>query len=269
MPSDGSLLRVVSMMMDMEGWHDLRGNEARLQLADEAMTWMRDVARAHLILFPAGYLYASTLSEARELAERIVALARQRSIAVVLGVDISNTGELKRGLSKAGSKDTDLLVTQGLLPFFLFAWSPGMPSSVEWRQRSTTSENWALAPLPERGERRILKVNGQWVDVVACGEAFNRELRVGIGQNPEKTVAVVIAAHTAQGSRIWNATEYFASSVGLPTLLSVHQIGIQHGEMRRPQSADYVQAGMTRSLGSPPKLHAGVFAVSAADETPQ
>lgn len=83
----------------------------------------------------------------------------------------------------------------------------------------------------------------------------------GWQQDPKKTAAVVIASHTYQGSRIWNATEHFASVVGLPTLLSVHQVGSQYGQMRLPGSADYAEAQMHDSFGSAPQLHAGAFTV--------
>ncbi|MGZ3460865.1 MAG: hypothetical protein ACXU86_20450, partial [Archangium sp.] len=130
MPSDGSQLKIVSMMMDMEGWRAPLGNEARLLLAEELMTWTREVACAHLVLFPASYLCAPTLAKARKLAERVMTLARQKSIAFVMGVDLCATGGFKKGSGKAGSQSSDLpdlLVAQGQLPFFLFAWSPGEP----------------------------------------------------------------------------------------------------------------------------------------------
>jgi hypothetical protein len=267
MPS--TMLTIVSTMVGFEGWREQPGNKARLLLAEQVMIWAREKARAHLIVFPAGFLCATDVAEARALAGRAMALAKQRSLAVVVGVDLCTTGEFQRGLGKVGSEDIDLLVSQGQLPFFLYAWSPYMPTLTEWRQRSTTGENGELVPPKESCERRLLKVHGHWVDVVACGEGFNRALRASIEQDPKKTAAVVIASHTYQGSRIWNATQHFSSVVGLPTLLSVHQVGSQYGQMRLPSSADYVDAQMHESFGSAPHLHAGAFTMPARTGQPK
>jgi hypothetical protein len=259
MPS--TVLTIVSTMVNFEGWRERPGNKDRLLLAEQVMIWAREMARAHLIVFPAGFLCATDLAEARALVEPVIASAKQKSLAVVVGIDLCTTNEFQKGSGKAGNEDIDLLVSQGQLPFFLYTWSPDMPTLTEWRQRSTTGENGVLAPPKESGERRLLNVRGHWVDVVACGEGFNGALRASIEQDPKKTAAVVIASHTYQGSRIWNATEHFASVVGLPTLLSVHQVGSQYGQMRLPGSADYAEAQMHDSFGSAPQLHAGAFTV--------
>ncbi|MBZ4419837.1 hypothetical protein [Myxococcus sp. RHSTA-1-4] len=213
-------------------------------------------------MFPAGYFFAADLAEARELANQLAAVARQNALAVVLGVDTCDTEASKEGEAKRGSEHTEVLVAQGHLPFFILGWSPGMPNPIEWRQRSTTGNNWKLAPALTRGARRILEVHGRSVDVVACGEGFNRALRFSIEQDPKRTAAIVIAAHTSQGSRIWNATKYFASDLGLPTLLSVHQALTQYGEMLHPGNrVGYAEAEVFRSFGDSPQLHAGAFAV--------
>ncbi|WNG26170.1 hypothetical protein F0U62_20690 [Cystobacter fuscus] len=261
MRSDDSLLRVVSMMADLETRCDLLGNEARLRIAEEVMDWAKDSARAHLAVFPAGYFSVSNLTEGRTLFKTVLRQAEQRHLAVVLGVDKCASGTTAKASSKTGREDIDLLVEKGQLPFWLFAWAPGMPAHAEWRQRSTTGHNGWLAPSPECSERRLLSINGHLVDVVACGEGFNRTLRASIGQEPRKSSAVVIAAHTSKGSRIWNATRHFANDLRQPTLLSVHQVGIQYGEMRLPGSANYARAEVTRSFGSTPSIHAGAFTV--------
>jgi hypothetical protein len=170
MPS--TMLTIVSTMVDFEGRREQPGNKARLLLAEEVMIWAREMARAHLIVFPAGFLCATDVAEARALVGRVMASAKQRSLAVVVGVDLCTTDEFQKGSGKAGNEDIDLLVSQGQLPFFLYTWAPDMPILTEWRQRSTTGENGVLAPPKESGERRLLKVHGHWVDVVACRYCF-------------------------------------------------------------------------------------------------
>ncbi len=255
-----SLFRVVSITADLETRRDLLSTKARLELSEEAMTWAKESARAHLIVFPAGYIGVSTILEARRHFRKLKKHAEQKHLAVVLGVDECTTGMTAKGSNKTGS-DIDLQVEKRQLPFWLFAWAPDMPDHIEWRQRSTTYNNYRLAPSPECSERRLLNINGHQVDVVACGEGFNRTLRASMEQQPKKTRAVVIAAHTAKGSRIWNATHYFANSLKLPTILSIHRAGIQCGQMQLPGRAGSAKAEMKKSFGSTPCLHAGVFTV--------
>jgi hypothetical protein len=55
------------------GEHERPGNKDRLLLAEQVMIWAREMVCAHLLVFPAGFLCATDLAEARALVEPVIA----------------------------------------------------------------------------------------------------------------------------------------------------------------------------------------------------
>lgn len=213
-------MRIVTTTVDQTTFRKKAANAERLAAATGLID---DLAReAALLVLPAGYLRADVGARDADVAlvaRPVVARARRRDLAIVLGIDACAD-------AWADKVDVPGLVEREVLPMWIVAWAPGDRHSRVWRQRSTTSGNGprcdpALATTP-----RTLAVQGRNVEVVTCGEAFNHPLREAIAVRAPDLAAVVIPAHTAARSRHWQAQRWFSVEAGLPALRSVHAHGV-------------------------------------------
>jgi hypothetical protein len=211
------MCKVVSVVSGTSGRGTTGGNRLRLSIAQQVMCWARDEG-AHLVIFPAGFLRAAISQESDLVAtvRPLTARARSLRLSVVVGVDCSS---FARKDPQKASKVSNAFVRRGRLPFFGIGWTPGMRTPKVWRQRSTTSWNCSFTSVPWELSQRQLVIDADRVVVVLCGEAFDPRIRADIVA--KAPALVVIPAHTAAGSRLHNALEYFSEN-GVAAVRAVH-----------------------------------------------
>lgn len=210
--------KVCSLVAGTDGLRMLTANDRRTEIGVAGLRWAADEG-AQLVVLPAGFL-RSRSPEKRDVLESVALLlrnARRLGVAIVIGVDACSP-------NWGGKNDRDSFIQRSLLPYFAVAWSPGRNSRVNvWRQRSTTSRNWRLAPATANTEVRSIRVADREVVVVLCGEGFSTPVRDGIVAR--KPSLAVLPAHAAGGGlRHWRALSYFRNR-GVPALRAVHAIG--------------------------------------------
>jgi hypothetical protein len=209
------MLRVASIVANLVGFRLATGNQARLRIAEQALDWA-SMNGAHLLLFPAGYLWAASPGASVLTAtNQLRAKAKALGLAIVVGVDTCPPSVSKSSL--------DTLTRLARLPFFVVAWAPGMSTPIVWQQRSITSKKWRLAPAHVWAQKRSLRVGSHDVSVAICGEAFTQPMRNAIETSVPRPSLVALPAHAAQGLRHWHALKYF-SSHKVPSLRAVHAL---------------------------------------------
>lgn len=220
-------MKVCSVISGIEGFRSLRGNARRLEVACSGLKWAA-ANGSDLMVFPAGYLRArsSATADLLDAAVALLAEARRQRVALVVGVDTCSSS----WVDKSGR--TSFIETSAL-PYFAIAWSPSLVRPKVWRQRSTTSGNWGLAPTERNAEVRTLPLGKTNVAVALCGEAFSKPVRDGIVSSGVKLV--VLPAHVAGGLRHWRALSYFRDH-GVPAVRAVHASGSAENLLWRGRS---------------------------------
>jgi len=210
-------MRIATMTVALSGFRMLRGNGPRTSVAIKVLSWCasNDV---DAVFFPAGFLRARDKTNPKKVANSILKTASRLSLSVAVGVDLCTQGEIDKAGNQGRMAD---IIRRSALPMGIIAWWPGADRPVFWRQRSTSSSNHHLVPDDSAQEVRTLLVKGREVAVLACGEANNIRTRVSVLAKQPMVSAVVVAAHTAKGSRMHNPLHYFASN-GYASFLSAH-----------------------------------------------
>jgi hypothetical protein len=215
--SNRQRLRILAMSVCRKGMRESGTNPARIILAQEAIDAGR-ADRSSCVLFPAGYVCGVDEDEAYNAAANIVKAAKSKRIAVVVGADVT---AFPRGSKRKGGKrdhaDLDEQVESGTMPFYVMAWSPG--GRIRWwRQRSYKHGRFTR----DADERRVLRVGAHDVDVVICGEMFNRAIRDALAAQPRSS-ALLLPVHCTKELRFARALQFFAEQLEVSTVMSAHQ----------------------------------------------
>lgn len=225
MPPHAQLV-IASTVASLCGFRTIGANGVRLALGLQVLKWASGTGVSFL-LFPAGYLRASSVASDREvagIAAPLVDAAQKYGVAITIGIDACEP----TSASKVGNLNQ---VQRGALPFFGLAFVPGKHVEV-WRQRSTTRENGNMIPQHLAIEVREISVKNRRLAVLLCGESFSPVLRERLtSSNPPDLLAV--PAHTAAGMRHHNAFAFFATH-GIPMLRAVHAVTGAKNELLRP-----------------------------------
>lgn len=211
MARDTSKLRVCSVQSNLHGYRTQAGNRFRVEAARAVLAWAA-TDRIDLVVFPAGYLHSrsSRASSVHAAAASLLQAAREANVAVVAGVDACDPEFRVYDPTHVEMAD---------VPHHLVAWSPDSKSVLQWRQRSTTSNDARSLPEKAAAEVRVLVVGRTLVGVLASGEGFNPTLRENLAA--AKPALAVIPAHVAGGIRHWQALGWLAAH-GVPALRAVH-----------------------------------------------
>lgn len=210
MGSDFSVMAVYAAWEESPNDRALRARQAL------ACRIIASAGDARLVIFPAGYLWASSARGVDAIALPLVDAAERRGVAVVVGVDVRGSGNTKpRGKG-------DMRVTE--LDNWCVAWTPtpangSSTCTTKWKQRSSTSWNGYSVVRPIKAQS--LRVDDAMVEVLLCGEIFSYPIRHEILSRRDDLNLVIVLAHTAQGSRHGRGLGFFALN-GLPALRSVH-----------------------------------------------
>lgn len=199
-------MKIVTTTAFRQGFGNAASNPARIRDACQVLDEAAEEG-ARIVLLPAGFLCAPEGWQLR-VGAKIVAHAEKRRVAVVFGVDTSAAKQTKRP-----SKRDE---TNRHWPFFIVACGTSGAHQL-WRQRSTSRANGA--EVDEHPERRVVDVDGELVDVLACGEVFSAVLRAAC--KTWGTRRMVVPFHTAAGSRFSNALSWSEQN-GICCVRAVH-----------------------------------------------
>ena len=207
-------LRVCTMVASFAGFRKEQGNASRLVVAFEVLSWAA-AQGATMVVFPAGFLRARSerVDDVLGVAQGLVSVAERERIAILVGVDACppdwEDGRLR-----------DSVVAHGALPYFAVAKSvPALPTVI-FRQRSTTSTNWKLAPTATNNSVYQLSANKATIAVILCGEVLNVPVLKALGiARPQ---LAVVAAHWAGMGPKPSWILDVSDKLGLPILRSVH-----------------------------------------------
>ena len=213
-------MRVCTVIAGRHGFRETSANQARLALGSDVLTWA-GANTAALVVFPAGYLRCrrgAVDGVALNAAMPLVSAAQAAGCALVVGVDACSRGWHGR----KGGLDHHVRAEQ--LPFFCVT-AAATGQALEFRQRSTTGRDYALAPDAPNHVAHSLAVAGQRVGVALCGEGFSRPIRRAL-LAPETAVSlVVLPAHSAARMRQHNALTAFAKG----SVSAVRAVHAHHG----------------------------------------
>jgi hypothetical protein len=198
--------KLATCTVTLDGHGDPKGTAQRISMLSNA-AFKLSQSRIELFSLPAGYLFASNVSDRNALKKQVQRLAIAAGIDLLVGMDEtvedSHPGKKRIGL--------------GRLPALaIFASRDGRV--VTWRQRTTNSEDQYRVSDAVCQKERLIRVAPR-VESLICGEIFNERIRGGLVDR--KTALVIDQAHTAAGFRVFAAMKVLASS-GMSSLCSVH-----------------------------------------------
>lgn len=186
-------MRIATTVATPMGFGESTSNRMRIKDACIVIDAATE-AGARMLVLPAGLLHVAHGAQEHAGAE-IVARARERRIAVVFGADTRGGSRLKRA-NKQKRVNREW-------PFFVVAQGT-TDSCLIWRQRCTSRANGS--DIDGEPERRFIEVDGELVDVLACGEVFSPVLRAAC--ETWGTRRIVVPFHSAAGSRFSNAVAW-------------------------------------------------------------
>ena len=183
-----------------------RANQWRLATLEEGLAKARERG-VDLMCLPGGYFlcpaglpeeaYASYPFCALDtLVGEVIGLAERHNVALAVGLDRNDKKEGGEHFREVAS---------ATLGWFALCWSPGEEGHRLWRQRSVTSGDQWWCPDALCREVRSVRVGDGSVEVLMCGELFNRQIREAIATREHKPVAVVDLVHRLQGFRATEA----------------------------------------------------------------
>ena len=204
-------MNVAAGTVSYEGYGKPEQNDQLLKVLEKTLRFASE-EDVDLVCFPGGYLSATGEEHRDSLAQQLRDIASAFGLAVAVGVDLSQ---------KNVSQDWTEAVLRNQLPWFAVCWSPVDDCLRCWRQRSSNSYDWR-AGSPERyAEIRSLPVRKGTVEILMCGEIFNRKIRENLAGRADAIDVVADLAHTSRGFRAAEGMKAFARG-GVASLCSVH-----------------------------------------------
>lgn len=194
---------IVTTVVPTTGFGNQGANRERESFARAVFHWA--AARGvNLVSLPAGFLRGRQAQSAIEVATRVLADALAAGIAVVLGVDL-------------GDKPSAMKARQlGPHPFWLVAQgASGRARS--FQQRSIRSTDRVPIDAEQLQAERTLVVGDTKLALIACGEAFNADIREAL----RDLGLAIVSAHTALRSRHPRTLAAMGRN-GTPVVRSVH-----------------------------------------------
>jgi hypothetical protein len=208
-------MKMATTTVSRKGFGDSVAFESRFAVYEEALQKGK-AAGVQLPCLPGGYFCVESEAGVEKAKSRIVQAARTNGIAVAVGIDCPQT-----------NPNTDYLVQTRALTSFAVTWSPEQDDQV-WRQRSVNSKDQFYVSDEDCGRRQTLRVAGKEIEVLSCGELFNKRIRNSIiARHPS---AVIDLSHNGKGFRADPSLKLLAEE-GMYTFCSTH--ADQKGAMKR------------------------------------
>ncbi len=241
-------MKLATMTVSLRGYHDSKWNPQRLKALEEAFdTAKREGVES--LCTPGGYLYASLSDDLQSLTNAVVGLARKYDVAVAVCIDEQE---------KDPQLDWSDEIRLGTLPWYVVCWSPDDPNTVHvWNQRSVTSQDQGYASDTRCLEARRFQAGGEAIEVLICGELFNKRIQRGtISRKPK---AVVDLVHTLQGYRSYDAMRRISTG-GIHCFCSGH--AGKHKALNRyfaPGGIDMSDEDFDYAIQGPPRLEVKIW----------
>jgi len=217
-------MKIVTTTVSKDGYRDPTAFEFRFAAFKEALELAKGEG-IQLLCLPGGYFCVASDAEREKAESQIVEAAKAAGIAVAVGIDCSQQKLPNKG--KATTPDTSFLVQTKALPSFAMTWSPQQEKQI-WRQRSTTGRDQRLVSDEDCVRPQTLRVSGENIEILACGELFNERIRNSIiAGHPD---AVVDLSHDGQGFRADHSMKLLARQ-GMHTFCCTH--ANKKGAMKR------------------------------------
>jgi hypothetical protein len=207
-------MRIATTTVSYEGYGDSAAFESLFAAFKEALENAKG-ERVQVLCLPGGYFWVKSKAEFKRAQSRIVEEARRARIAVAVGMDYS---QRKKSKKKTRSPDTEYLVHTQTLPSFALAWSPRQYRQI-WRQRSVNSQDQRLVHEENCRRPQTLRVSGRKIEILTCGELFNKCIRESIIERHPR--AVVDLSHIGKGFRADRSLKLLASK-GMYALCCTH-----------------------------------------------
>lgn len=204
-------MRIAAGTVSYEGYGDPRANDQRLTVFRRALQQSLEKG-VNLVCMPGGYLRASSENDRDGLANILAVEGEKHNIAFAVGIDVSE---------KNIARDLTQFIRRYALPWFAISWSPAERTLHCWRERSTNSVNYRVAPRAVCSEPRTLPVAEGAVEVLMCGDIFNPIIRENVISRRDGINAVVDLGHESKGFRVFQGMKKLSEG-GLVTLCSVH-----------------------------------------------
>jgi hypothetical protein len=186
--------------------------ESRFEAFKEALEWAKGKG-VQLLCLPGGYFQAKSKAEMEKIERGIVQEAKCARIAVAVGIDSSQGRKSKKkNKNKAPRPYTE--------PSFAVTWSPQQRKQ-RWRQRSSTSKDQRFPSDEVCARPQTLAVAGKEIEVLACGELFNKRIRDSIIGRQRRPEALVDLSHDGKGFRADRSMRLLSQN-GMYTFCSTH-----------------------------------------------
>lgn len=181
-------------------------NQRRLAAMEALLDAAKDEA-VDLAVLPGGYFAANGNIDNTPLLPQIWEAIKRRAIPVCFGIDVAEKKGAKKGKRHG----------------YACAWTKQercAPVPLDlWRQRSVTSTDQISQAAAD--QMRYLRIGGQKVAVLVCGEVFNRQIRAATQR--QRVQVVVDLVHTGKGFRATRTLEPWSSACPINyALLSCH-----------------------------------------------
>ncbi|HEX8824009.1 MAG TPA: hypothetical protein VF794_29085 [Archangium sp.] len=205
-------MRVLQTLVSVKGFRRPANNTLRLRALD-ALFSIAKKNDCPVLLLPMGFLFATDEADRDLLFDRVADAARGAGVAVVGGIDVGAAS--KRKVTKM-----DVLARR--LPYFGFVVAGDGQLLGQWRQTSTTSDNYdPRQAFP--GDERTVPIAGTKVSVLLCGEIFNPYAAKAIGKM--RPAAVFAPGHARMGMGLIPALQRIHKSTICPVLHAHHVAG--------------------------------------------
>jgi hypothetical protein len=164
-------VRVASVMVSSHGFREPSYNEQRIVLAEEIAKVCHE-SGVRVAALPAGFLIAKDDKDisAKRAAQLLSRIFARCDVSIVAGIDLPKARYIKK-------KGEERRIRKGSLPYFVFAGTRAGRLEGFYRQRCTRSDQDKLLPEVESLEKRIVKLEGIDVALLACGEIHSKKIR--------------------------------------------------------------------------------------------
>ena len=215
-------MKIAAGIVSCEGYGNPDANDNLLNIYQQILN-ESNKKKVDLLCLPGGYLRARSRKDKEELAKSLVENAKNYKIAIAVGIDVID-GRSKPVKSSKSRKSKKTTSSNNILAFAI-CWSPAERQNYHcWQQRSRTSSDYKTASNKKKEtyrEQRTLLVGDGSVEILLCGEVFNRIIRNNVIIRSSDIATVVDLVHDLCGFRATGSMKNLAKN-GLTTLCSGH-----------------------------------------------
>jgi hypothetical protein len=221
-----NLMKIVTTTVSKEGF----ALKSRFAAFKEALEKAKNEG-VQLLCLPGGYFCVKSETEFKHAESRIVQEAKSAGIAVAVGIDRFQGAKSKK------KKGTPIPYTE---PSFVVTWSPQQRKQ-RWRQRSSTRKDQRFISDKDCARSQTLSVSGRKVEILACGEIFNKRIRNNIiDRHP---FALIDLGHEGKGFRVDPSLKLLARN-------DMHTFCCTHANVKDATKRAFAPGGDKKSISA-------------------